>query len=155
LDRMHREFEGDAAGLADAFAHALGELKMMTIAGREVGPALGDAYDRLAGCELLLGQPEIEVTLEIKRGHARIVGIVEPQLRAQPPPLSIARHGRASEVPCPADLYRTIGARASQAREPRTGTHENKTNGGSCRRERVIRSGFAQRLDDAVGRQRH
>ena len=108
LDRMHRELEGDAAGVVDAFAHALGELEMVAIAGREVGPALGDAHDRLAGGELLLGQPVIEVALEIKRGHARIVGIVEPQLRAQPP-LSIARHGRASGVPCPADLYRTIG----------------------------------------------
>src|SRR5262245_63653831 len=107
---MHRELEGDAAGVADAFAHARGELEMMAIARREVGAGLGDAHDRLTRCELLLGQSVIEVTLEIERGHARIVGIVEPQLRAQPPPLSIARHGRAYGVPCLADLYRMIGS---------------------------------------------
>src|SRR5262249_22987858 len=96
LDRMDRELEGDAAGVVDAFAHARGELEMMAIAGREFRAGLGDAHDRLARCELLLGQPEIEIALEIKRGHARIVGIVEPQLRAQPPRLSIVRHARAS-----------------------------------------------------------
>src|SRR5262245_30454864 len=106
---MHRELEGDAAGVADAFAHARGELEMMAIAGREVRAGLGDATIGLPDVSLLLGQPEIEVALEIERGHARIVGIVEPQLRAQPPPLCIRRHGRASGVPCPADLYRTIG----------------------------------------------
>ena len=86
LDRMHRELEGDAAGVADAFAHALGELEMVAVAGRKIGAGLGDADDRLAGGQLLPGQPEVEVALEIERGHAGIVGIVEPQLRAQAMP---------------------------------------------------------------------
>ena len=33
LDRMDRKFEGDAAGVADAVAHALGKLEVMAIAG--------------------------------------------------------------------------------------------------------------------------
>ena len=32
LDRMDRELDGDAAGLADALAHALGELEMVPVA---------------------------------------------------------------------------------------------------------------------------
>ncbi len=48
LDRMHRELEGDAAGVADALAHALGQLEMMAVAGRQVGAGLRDADDRLA-----------------------------------------------------------------------------------------------------------
>ena len=85
LDRVHRELERDAARGADAFAHALGQLEMMTVARRQVGAGLRDADDRLAGGEFLERQAEIEVALEIERGHARIVGIVEPQLRAQAP----------------------------------------------------------------------
>ena len=45
LDRMHREFEGDAAGLADALAHAVGKIEVMAVAGREVRAGLGDADD--------------------------------------------------------------------------------------------------------------
>ena len=49
LDRMHRELERDAAGVADAVAHALGQLEVMAVAGREVGAGLRDADDRPAG----------------------------------------------------------------------------------------------------------
>ena len=83
LDRMHRKFERDAAGGADALADALGELQVMPVAGREVRARLRDADDGLARLQLRARQPEIEVALEINRRHARIFGIVEPQLRAQ------------------------------------------------------------------------
>ena len=83
LDRMHRELEGDAAGVADALAHALGELEVMAVARRQIRAGLRDADDRLAGAQLLAGQAVVEIALEIERGHARVVGIVEPQLRAQ------------------------------------------------------------------------
>ena len=83
LDRMHRKFERDAASVADALAHALRQLEVMPVAGREVGTGLGDGDDRLARRELFLGQPVIEVALEIERRHPGIVGIVEPQPRAQ------------------------------------------------------------------------
>ena len=53
LDRMDGELEGDAAGGGDALAHALGELEMVAVAGREVRAGLGDADDRLAGLQLL------------------------------------------------------------------------------------------------------
>ena len=78
LDRVHRKFHGDAAGGADALADPLGQFEVMAIAGRKVVAGLGDADDRLAGLQLLPGQAVIEVALEIERGHARIMRVVEP-----------------------------------------------------------------------------
>ena len=49
---MHGKLEGDAAGVADALAHALGQFEMVAVAGREVGAGLRDADDRLAGVQL-------------------------------------------------------------------------------------------------------
>src|SRR5271169_615411 len=71
------------AGVADALAHAIGEFEMMAIARTQIRAGLRDADDRLARRELLARQSVIEVALQIERGHARIVGIIEPQLRAQ------------------------------------------------------------------------
>src|SRR5260370_13107441 len=102
LHRMHWKFKGDAASIANPFADPLGEFQMVPIAGREVRTALGDAHDRLGGCEFLLSQAKIEVALEIERCHTRIVGIVEPQLRAQAP--SIPSHRRAS-IPSDCGVY--------------------------------------------------
>ncbi len=97
LDRMHRELEGDTAGIADAVAHARGKLEVMAIARREIGAGLRDADDWLAGRELRLGQSVVEIALEIERCHPGVVGIVEPQLRAQALRLlSVGRHRRAS-----------------------------------------------------------
>jgi hypothetical protein len=53
---MDREFHRDPAGVADAFAHALGELEVMAVAGRKVVAGLGDADDRLARLQLLAGE---------------------------------------------------------------------------------------------------
>src|ERR671939_75630 len=83
LDRVAGELQGDAAGRGDAVAHALGEFEMMAVAGRQVGPGLRDADDRLLGGELLLRQAVIEVALEIERRHAGVVRVVEPQARAE------------------------------------------------------------------------
>ena len=55
----------------------------MTIARGEVRAGLRDSDDRFAGSQLRGRQAEIEVALEIKRGHAGIFGIVEPELRPQ------------------------------------------------------------------------
>jgi hypothetical protein len=78
LDRMDRKLEGKAAGFPDAFAHALGEFQVMAVAGGQVRPGLGDADDRLAGLQLLAGDAEIQVALDIERRHAGVVRIVEP-----------------------------------------------------------------------------
>ncbi len=78
LDRMHREFEADATGRDDAVAHPLGEFDMVTVAGGEVGAGLGDADDRLAAGQLVEGHAVVEVALEIKRRHVRVVRVVEP-----------------------------------------------------------------------------
>src|SRR6516165_4108428 len=81
---MHRKFDGDAAGIADSGAHALRQFKMVTIARAQIRAGLSDADDRAAGRQFGPGQSIIEIALEIERGHSRIVGIVEPQLRTQP-----------------------------------------------------------------------
>ena len=73
----------DAARLADAFAHALGQHEVVAVAGREVGAGLGDADDRLARLQLLPADAVVQVALEIERGHVRIVGIVEPGPRPE------------------------------------------------------------------------
>ena len=83
LDRMGREFHRNAAGLADAFADAVRQLDMVAVAGGKVVAGLGDADDRLAGLQLGPGQAVIQIALEIERGHARIMRIVEPFLRAE------------------------------------------------------------------------
>ena len=78
LDRVHRKFHRDAAGGADALADPVRQFEMMAVARREVVAGLRDADDRLAGLQFLPGQAVIEVALEIERGHARVMGVVEP-----------------------------------------------------------------------------
>ena len=48
LDRVDRELDRDAAGVADAVADPLGELEVVAVARRQVAAGLGDADDRLA-----------------------------------------------------------------------------------------------------------
>ncbi len=57
LNRVDRELDGDAAGLADALANALRQLQVDAVAGREIGTGLGDADDRLARLQFLAGEP--------------------------------------------------------------------------------------------------
>ena len=83
LDRMNRKFEGDAARLADSRPHTLGQALVDAVAGREIGAGLRDPDDGLAGLQLVAGQAEIHVALDIERGHAGIERIVEPASAAQ------------------------------------------------------------------------
>ena len=78
LDRVDREFQRHAARVADAFLHPDGQIDQMAVARRQVAAGLGDADDRAARLQFLAGQPEIEIALQVERGHARIVGVVEP-----------------------------------------------------------------------------
>src|SRR5262249_21908382 len=97
---MHRKVEGDAAAVANAGAYALRQFEVMTIARAEIGTGLRDADDRAAGGQFGAGEPVIEIALEIERCHSRIVGIVEPQLRAQLLlRVSIFRHHRLRTIP--------------------------------------------------------
>ena len=84
LDRMDRELDRDAAGIADAVAHARRQVEVMAVAGREVAAGLGDADDRPAAMQLGQGQAEIHVALEIERRHGRVARRVEPVAAAQP-----------------------------------------------------------------------
>ena len=68
----------DAAGLANALAHALGEHEVVAVAGRQVAAGLGDADDRPARLQLLQAQAEVQVALEIERGHVDVGRVVEP-----------------------------------------------------------------------------
>ena len=83
LDRVDREFQRHAAGVADAVAHAAGEVEMVAVAGREVGAGLRDADDRLAALQLLARQAVIHVALEVERGQRGIERLVEPAAAAQ------------------------------------------------------------------------
>src|SRR5262249_58977126 len=73
-----------AASVANSIADARRQLHVMAVAGREIGAGLRDADDRLAALQLLTGQAEVQVTLDIERGQRRIVRIVEPAPAAQP-----------------------------------------------------------------------
>ena len=86
LNRVDRKFERHAAGRGDPVAHPLGEFEVVAIAGRKIRAGLGDADNRLARAKFARGQAEIEVALNIERGHARVFRIVEPEARAQGPP---------------------------------------------------------------------
>ena len=111
LDRMHRELHGDAAGVADAVAHPLGELQVMPVAGREVRAGLRDADDRLARLQLLAAQPVVQVALQVERRHVRVARIVEPGARAQ-------RRGGGGLVGQGTFLPRAL----AQGMEPRAGS---------------------------------
>ena len=63
---------GNAAGVADAVAHAGRQVEVVAVAGREVAAGLGDADDRPAAVQLGQGQAEVHVALEIERGHRRV-----------------------------------------------------------------------------------
>ena len=83
LDRVDGKFKTDAARGDDAVAHALGQFHMVAVAGRQVRSRLGDADDRLAGLQFLAGDAVVQIALDIERGHAGVVGVVEPGLRTE------------------------------------------------------------------------
>ena len=83
LERMDREFERDAARLADAVAQVLRKLDMVPVARGEVRAGLRDADDRFARLQILAAQPVVHLAFQIDRRHVGIFGIVEPGARAQ------------------------------------------------------------------------
>src|SRR3954447_21485413 len=97
LDGVHRKLEGDAARIADALLHTVGEIEVMTVAGRQVVSSLGDADDRAPGLQLFAGQAVVEVALKVERRHARSVRIVEPELASKVAgfALAVAHHASA------------------------------------------------------------
>ena len=107
-DRVDREFDRDAARIADAVARPLGKVDMDAVAGRKVAAALRDADDRLAAAQLLRRDAVVHEPLQIERGHVHPLRIVEPvaaaQSRARSWPVAAhffplsARLGPASEL---------------------------------------------------------
>src|SRR5690606_12823142 len=82
-DRVDRKLQRNAARVADAVAHALGQVEMDAVAGRKVAARLGDADDRLAAAQLLRRDPVVHEALEIERGLIPPLAIVEPVARTQ------------------------------------------------------------------------
>ena len=68
-----------------------GELEMVPVAGCEVGAGLRDADDRPARLQLVPGQPEVQIALQVERRHVGLLVVVPPVLATQPP-LALIRH---------------------------------------------------------------
>src|SRR5215467_12099821 len=84
LNRVTGKLECNSAGSENALADAFGELEVMAVAGRKVRAGLRNTDDWLGGAQLRRRKPEIQIALEIERGHSWIFWIVEPKLRPQP-----------------------------------------------------------------------
>ena len=82
-DGVHREFHGDATGIADTGLDPLGQFQVVAIAGGEVAAGLSDADDGPTGLEFVAGQAIVHVTLDIERGHVGVGRVIEPELAAQ------------------------------------------------------------------------
>ena len=80
---MDREFQRNAAAIANAVTDPARKVQEMPVARRQVGAGLGDADDRLAALQFLARDAEIGVALDIQRRHRRVVGIVEPAPAAE------------------------------------------------------------------------
>ena len=83
LDRMHREFQWNAARIANALADPRRQHQVVPIAGRQVGARLRDADDRPVGLQLAHRQPVIHVPLQVQGGHLGAGRIVEPGPRTE------------------------------------------------------------------------
>ena len=119
LDRMDRELDRDASHVADAGAHAVGEIEMVAVAGCQVGARLGDADDRPARLQLLAGETVVEIALEIERRHVD-VGVVEPPVLRPEPPFRLVSHTKSSPNLKRRRALSTPECRGRQAR-PRQG----------------------------------
>jgi hypothetical protein len=51
---------------------------VVAVAWRKIVAGLRDADDRLSRLQFLPGQAVIEVPFEVKRGHPRVMGVIEP-----------------------------------------------------------------------------
>ena len=83
LDRMHRELERDPARGPDPGLHPLREPQVHPVAGGEVAPGLGDPDDRAPRLELLPGDPEVHVALDMDGGAVRVAQIMKPELASK------------------------------------------------------------------------
>ena len=83
LNSVDRKLEADPARIPNSFFDPLGEIEVMPIAGSEVVSGLSDADDRPPGLQLFAGQAVVEIALQIERRHARVVGIIEPELASK------------------------------------------------------------------------
>ncbi len=108
LDWMDGEFNGHPSGIANTVAHPLRQLDMMAVAGGKIAACLSNADDRTPALNFVARQAIVEIPLDIKRRHARIVRVVEPFLTPQGF-LRFFGHGRSS-VP-----FSQAGAKGSMA----------------------------------------
>jgi len=82
--RVDREFHRDAPGVADAIAHAPGQVEMNAIARIQVASGLRDPDDGSAGAQFRRRDAVVHEALEIERRHVDVIGVGEPVLRSEP-----------------------------------------------------------------------
>ncbi len=82
-DRVDREFDRDAARVADAVAHPARQFEVDAVAGGKIAAGLGDADDRPARAQFLGREPVVHEALEVERGHVGARRIGEPVARAE------------------------------------------------------------------------
>ena len=65
------------------YYHPLRQHQMVAVARGQVAARLRDADDRLARAQLVQAEAEVQIALQIERGHVDILGIIEPGATAQ------------------------------------------------------------------------
>ncbi len=93
LDGVDGKFHRNAAAIADARLDAVHQEYVDLVAGRDVAAGIGNADDRAFGLQLLAREALVLVAFQIERGHPRVVGVVEPFLRPEPPVRARVCHG--------------------------------------------------------------
>ena len=126
---------------------ALRKLEMMAVAGGEVGAGLGDADDWPARLQLVPGNPEIQIALQIERRHVGLAVVVPPVLAAQPaasgPRSSLAPQcARARPREPPGSRFQLLPGHGRQAMRQATSRITD------CRARPMSDASFRQLLDE-------
>src|SRR5262249_35366749 len=83
LERMDWKLEGNAASIADALLHALGEREVVPVARDEVAPRLCDADHGATGLQLFASETVVEEPLAVQSGHLLACRGIPPGLAAE------------------------------------------------------------------------
>src|SRR5262249_38006442 len=75
---MGRKLHRDAACGPDSLADATCQFEMVAVAGRKIIAGLRNSDDRRARLQFLASEAVVEIALEVERGHAGVMWIVEP-----------------------------------------------------------------------------
>src|SRR5262249_2875541 len=90
---MDGKLEGDTTRIAYAFPDARRKRHVMSVARNEIVAGLSNADDGTATLQFQARQPVVEKALQIQRRHVWVLGVVPPDLAAQPTAYSFRFHG--------------------------------------------------------------